>query len=387
MKEIRFGVLGLCRGWQYGKLIPGFEGCSVAAVCDHSPAYQERHRRNHPDIPLCDTFEELLAADIDAVVIAGYCTEHAPQAVQALRAGKHVLSEVTAFHTLAQGVALARVVDETGLTYMMGANSLFILGVEEMVHLARSGRLGEFMYAEAEYVHNLPIPFKRHFDGSIHWRLWQPCIYYCTHSLSPVLRMTGDRPVSVVGMDTGDKIAREWGYTTGRADLGVGLVKMASGGVVRVMVTFANSRLGGHFYKYYGTKGCMENDRIHQDLLHVRERDNPLTDGWVTYAPRRRYLAKEIATLGAPSGAHGGADYVILYEFVKALRDGAPSPLGFYEAADATIPGILAHRSAREGGRPFAVPDLRDEAVRKEYENDDWSPLADAMRRSDMAPS
>lgn len=41
---------------------------------------------------------------------------------------------------------------------------------------------------------------------------------------------------------------------------------------------------------------------------------------------------------------------------------------------DMSIVGILAYRSALEGGIPLAVPDFRDEAQRREYENDHWSP-------------
>ncbi len=37
--------------------------------------------------------------------------------------------------------------------------------------------------------------------------------------------------------------------------------------------------------------------------------------------------------------------------------------------------GILAHRSALEGGRPFDIPDFKTEAARAEYENDFLSPF------------
>ena len=36
--------------------------------------------------------------------------------------------------------------------------------------------------------------------------------------------------------------------------------------------------------------------------------------------------------------------------------------------------GILAWKSALDDGRPFEVPDFRDEAARKPWENDHWSP-------------
>ena len=35
--------------------------------------------------------------------------------------------------------------------------------------------------------------------------------------------------------------------------------------------------------------------------------------------------------------------------------------------------GILAWKSALEDGNTFEVPDFKNEAVRKKYENDNWS--------------
>ncbi|MBI3944514.1 MAG: Gfo/Idh/MocA family oxidoreductase [Armatimonadetes bacterium] len=378
MSQIKFGVFGLGRGMGFVRQIPAMEGCVVTAACDFNPSTQERFRKECPDIPLYDSYEEMLSAGVDAVVIASYCPDHAPQAVQALRAGKHVLSEVTAFHTLAQGVALARAVEETGLTYMMGANTTFYPFIEEMVRLVQSGRMGEFMYAEAEYIHSMRVSTRPLFDGSTHWRVWQPGIYYCTHSLSPILKVSRDRPVSVVGMNSGMKLAREWGWPIERADVGVALVKMASGALVKVLRSNANNRTPGHYYQFYGTKGNMENDRMRPELLHVRERDSPQTEGWVSYVPKRQRLAKE-----SEGSGHGGGDFFVLYEFIKAVREGTRAWVDVYEAADATLPGILAHRSAMAGGQPFAVPDLRDESVRKEYENDHWSPRPQQAARAE----
>ena len=40
-----------------------------------------------------------------------------------------------------------------------------------------------------------------------------------------------------------------------------------------------------------------------------------------------------------------------------------------------TFVGIQAWRSCLDNGRPFEIPDFRDESVRTRYENDDWSPF------------
>ena len=49
-----------------------------------------------------------------------------------------------------------------------------------------------------------------------------------------------------------------------------------------------------------------------------------------------------------------------------------------------SIAGIQAWRSALNDSDSMEVPDFRDESVRKQYENDDWSP--DPARKKDGQP-
>jgi len=368
LDKIRFGVIGLGRGMSFVSQIMGRDDCELVAACDYKPETRESFRGRCPEVPLYDNYDDFLAAETDVAIIASYCPDHAPQAIQALRAGKHVLSEVTAFHTLAQGVELCRTVEETGRVYMLAENTCYFPVCEEMGRIHRSGKTGEFMYAECEYVHDLRPEWRIEPDGSPHWRLWQPCIYYCTHSLGPIFDIAGDRPVSVVGYNTEAKIEPD--QPVKRADVGVALIKMARGGVVKLLTSFGNRRgTAGHYYVLYGTKGNMENDRVNANLLRVSLMDDPKAEGWTSYEPKRQRLASEAAKTG-----HGGADFFVLHDFVEAVKTGSPPPFDVYASADMTLPGILAHRSSTEGGRPFDVPDFRDEAVRKLHEDDHWSP-------------
>ena len=44
-----------------------------------------------------------------------------------------------------------------------------------------------------------------------------------------------------------------------------------------------------------------------------------------------------------------------------------------YSACDVTITGIMAVKSQLEGGKPIAVPDFRDKAIRELYRNDNFA--------------
>jgi hypothetical protein len=49
--------------------------------------------------------------------------------------------------------------------------------------------------------------------------------------------------------------------------------------------------------------------------------------------------------------------------------------------------GILGWRSCLEDGKPFAIPDFRDEAARRTVEDDHWSPFPDDARPGQPPPS
>jgi hypothetical protein len=68
---------------------------------------------------------------------------HAHQAIQALEAGKHVISEVIAAYTLEDGVMLIQAVEKTGLTYMMAENYCYMRANLMVKQLAHAGMFGE----------------------------------------------------------------------------------------------------------------------------------------------------------------------------------------------------------------------------------------------------
>ena len=67
-----------------------------------------------------DLAESLARDDVDAVILATPTQVHAEQAIQCLRAGKHVLVEIPMADTLADSQELVRVQQETGLIAMAG---------------------------------------------------------------------------------------------------------------------------------------------------------------------------------------------------------------------------------------------------------------------------
>ena len=93
-------------------------GMELVAICD---TWEEKlfNEGEQLQVSSYTDYEEFLNHDMDAVVLANYFHEHAPFAIRALKADKHVMSETSACHTLGEGVALARAAP----TYEAGAHA------------------------------------------------------------------------------------------------------------------------------------------------------------------------------------------------------------------------------------------------------------------------
>src|SRR5215204_6281306 len=107
-----------------------------------------RVKRTYPSL------DALCESDLDAVVIITQNWLHGPQAVQALRAGKHVYSAVPTGITIGEIEALVEAVESTGRIYMLGETSYYYPAVLYCRRRYASGDLGEIVHGEAEYYHD-----------------------------------------------------------------------------------------------------------------------------------------------------------------------------------------------------------------------------------------
>jgi predicted dehydrogenase len=372
------GVYGTWRGSDLARLFHAHDDVEIVAGCDFDQRRLDTFTTYFPQARLFQDYDDLLAEDFEILILASYCPNHGPDAVKALQAGKHVYSEVTAFHTLGEGVALVEAVEATGRLYMLAENFCYLREILEMQRLFREGELGEFLYGECEYVHDIRNLMVRNADGSYHWRAWLPPFYYNTHSLGPMLQATGARPVSVIGQAVESKIAG----CPNPFDFCASFVRLDNGGLVRVLLSFSAVREPSSiWYCVYGTQGEAESDRWQtvwgvSDISVYKEHD-PQAEFYHTYRPKFTAYAKEATRAG-----HGGGDFYAVFFFLEALRSNTSPPIDVYRACDFTLPGILAYRSSVEGGKCLEVPDFRDPAMRERYRNDHFRcPRDEAVRK------
>lgn len=105
------------------------------------------------------TVEELLAdRGIDAVYIAVPNAFHAPLAIQALEAGKHVLLDKPFALDLDQALQVAAAARASSATFLLGMNQRYRSESQTIAQLARDGLFGDIYHAKAFWLRRQGIP-------------------------------------------------------------------------------------------------------------------------------------------------------------------------------------------------------------------------------------
>lgn len=359
MTKLRMGVVGLRRGSKFAKLISSRPDCQLVAVCDLN-IERAREVAGEVGVEPYDDYDRFCRQEMDAVIVITPPSTHFECTVKALEAGKHVLCEIPSVVSVEEAQGLVKKVKSSGLVYMAAENVCYFPIIQEMHRRVQEGQIGTVIFAEGEYIHDCRSIMVNRDDGLgggtgtlATWRDGFDPIRYSTHELGPFLMILEDRIVSVSCMETincGD-------LEPGTLKVQSALFQTAAGRVIRELVSFKIVREPAHhFYCLYGTGGSMETDRYHGDTnlkLHVggQEVRDRMID--IPVSPVHPGLPPE-----AQAGGHGTSEFIMVNDFIQAIREGKSPRLDLSMALGMTMPGIYAAESARRGGERIMIPDL-----------------------------
>lgn len=373
MEKLKIGVFGGNRGQAMIDVLLEHPDAKLVAVCDKFEPFLDRVRKkateNGADVTCYFDFEQFLKHDMDAVVLANYANEHATYAVKCLEHGLHVISEVLPCETMAQAVALIEAVEKSGKVYAYAENYCYMKHAFTMWQRYQNGDIGEIMYGEGEYIHDCSSCWPRITYGERgHWRNRMHSNFYCTHSLGPLLTISGLRPVRVVGFEVPpEQCMKDLGAWSGA---GIEMVTLENGAVVKSIHGNLKREPCSIHYEVYGQKGMMESGRFDtQPVLNVYQEGAQLCKGdWEKYDPERT-VAEEKAK---QFSGHGGSDFYATHFFIEKIlgRPDGKWSIDVYKAVDMGICGLLAYRSVLNGNTPVDVPNLRNKAERDQWRND-----------------
>ena len=384
-------------------------------ICDLIRSRAESYARLY-GVEIIDSFEDALKdKSINCIAIFVQRHLHYKLTKEALFAGKHVYSAVPMATSVEECAEIIDAVKKTGLTYMMGETCCYYPCSIYCRKKYSEGVFGKFIYGEAQYYHDLshfPKTFLNDLSSA-----GIPPFYYATHSISMILSATKSRVEKIVAFgyedreDDGvyEKGVNQWDNVFSNE---FALMKLANGGTARINEC---RRIGykapsSYISAFYGTEGAYQFSNAQHllttktekgvKLYDVSDEINPIemtrckdikdfsdfrgndewkygfvspqqgdknfkelvaNHGWQHsfFSPQQDYkkLPKELDGI---ADAHMASHKFLVDEFCNAVYFNKTPAVNAWVAARYTIPGLLAHESAKQDGMPITVPDFGD---------------------------
>jgi predicted dehydrogenase len=389
--RIRLGIVGTGAFSQHFiTLFKAHPDVEQVILCDIDA---EKLRSNAEKHGLSDTspsLDHLCTTQVDAVAIFTQNWLHGPQAVQALRAGKHVYSAVPAGITLDEIQTLVQTVEQTSNIYMIGETSYYYPSVVYCRQRFTEKAFGQVVYAEGEYYHDWDhgLYDVAKWRGGDNWRQTAgiPPMYYPTHSSSTVISVTGAHMTHVScqgfldhhedGIYAPD--ANKWGNRFSNESA---LFKMSDGSTARINEFRRIGHPGTVRMTMFGTRGSFEHNHAGSVWLTKNRDEKENLDELLTCRRAPQTVESDMEKVTADDGTHysvapihpvhrlpaefkylpnghNGSHQFLVDDFVRACVVKQIPPNNAWDAARYVIPGLIAHQSALQDGQLLEIPDL-----------------------------
>jgi predicted dehydrogenase len=188
------GVVGY--GYWGPNLVRNFSetpGARVGAVCDTRPQVLEQVRQRFPLVKTTTDYAEMLAdPQLDAIVIATPVSTHHALAMDALRAGKHVLVSKPLARSSTEAREIVEEAERRGLVLLVDHTFAYMGAVSKVRELVEAGELGDLYYFDSVRVN---LGLYQH-DVNVMWDL-------AVHDLSIAQAWIPQRPHAVSCVSVG----------------------------------------------------------------------------------------------------------------------------------------------------------------------------------------
>jgi predicted dehydrogenase len=184
---VKVGVIG-CGYWgpKLARNLYELPTTELVYVADTRTERLSHMQELYPAVRASRDYHDVLASDVDAVVIATPVSTHHRLATEALRSGKHVLVEKPLAASVAEAAEIAETAERLGLVAMVGHTFQHNPAVNAVRDLIASGELGRVYYIDSARV-NLGL-FQP--DINVMWDL-------APHDISILLHILGVEPDQV----------------------------------------------------------------------------------------------------------------------------------------------------------------------------------------------
>lgn len=392
LPKVRVGVVGIGGRGSYAvhrlSTVPGIE---ITALCDfvEEKAVKEQKWMKEKGFPEPKVFTG--PEGYKRLCESGLCdlvhnntdwSGHVPVSVYAMKSGLHACVEVPGCRTIDECWQLVETSEATRRHCIQLENCCYGENEMLMIHLAKSGVLGEILHGEGGYIHDGRWIVRGSDGKSMPWRLKEKQRHtgmgYPTHGLGPVaLAMDinrGDRFDYLVS--TGSK---GWGYQhfaqrrygkdsfLGKValeynDMNTTLIRTVGGRTVMLQQYGAGPHPYSRMNKLLGTDGVIATYPLRIGLeksLGAEAKDwMPKEDLEKFRSEHRHPLWKQAGDIARASGGHGGMDFLMDLRWAYCLQNGLPVDMDVYDLTSWSCIVQLSEESVRNRSKTMDIPDF-----------------------------
>ncbi|RIK77528.1 MAG: oxidoreductase [Planctomycetota bacterium] len=362
--QVNVAIIGLGFGAEFIPIYQAHPRANMYGICQRNVEHLNKIGDTFGIAKRYGNYADVLKDPaVDFVHINSPIPDHAPMAMQALKAGKHVMCTVPMATTVEECQQICELVKSTGLKYMMAETVVYSREFLFIKQMYDQGELGKIQHLAASHPQDM--------DGwPAYWERMIP-MHYATHVVSPCLGLVDGRAeyVSCFGSGTvRDDIAKKSGN------------KFA---VETCHIKIKDTDLTAHIWRFlydvarqyresfdvYGTKKSFEWTLVEHEphVIHTAKMPEPEIPSKVEVPDYAHLLPEPIRKFTrsiqdaehlsfVQGGGHGGSHPHLVNEMVSALvEDRDPRP-NAPTSANWTCVGICAHQSALKGGEIVKLP-------------------------------
>jgi predicted dehydrogenase len=343
-KDIGVGVIGVGMGLDLLYLNKKADSrLEIRALCGSRLEKVRGAGKEHGIAFTTDRYQDLLGRDdLQVIIVFSPDHLHAQHVKDALKAGKHVIVTKPMVASLQDALEIVKLTDKTGLKFLVGETCRFYTTFVAVKKLFDDGDLGELIFGEAHYVHDL-----REIIPLTPWRIQVPQDFMyggCCHPVDSLVWFFGEaEEVQAYGIKSGVN------PTYPLEDTYLLNIKFASGKLARVLGAYGivEPPMPMMGLNIYGTKGSAVAD------FH----DFRATQARVTFD---RIDTRPVFRMDVPpdmKGAYGQGDAVRRYmaNFEACLNGTEKSAIDAREGTRTIAILSAAWESIRSGGKPVRV--------------------------------
>ncbi|MFV0375237.1 Gfo/Idh/MocA family protein [Microbacterium sp.] len=381
MTDLAIGIIGFGARARLraGVHHPG-NGSRITAICDLSDSARASARAEFPEARVTDSIDELLASGLDAVMVLTPDDTHARIAIRALEAGVAVFCEKPLAIDLDDADEILRTARRTGTRLYIGHNMRHMPVITLMRQLIADGRIGEVKavwcrhfvghggdyyftdwHADRRHTTGLLLQKGAHDLDVIHWlagaytdRVAAMGSLSVYGGITDRRDRSGERMPDWFSLDNWPPTSLTGLHPTiDVEDISMVTMHLSNG----VLASYQQCHFTPDYWRNYtviGTEGRIENlgDEPGSTVALWNRRHHNSAE------PDESFVVPTIA-----DGGHGGADTLLIAEFLRFVRDGGITETSPVAAREAVAAGILATESLRSDGSARNVPPLEDDVI------------------------